>query len=210
MIVRITGLLESVSESGVVVSVGGLAYELMIPACAAAELAQRRGEEVTLLTVQYLEGNPAGANLIPRMIGFLSEIERDFFHEFTRVKGISMRRALRAMSVPIHGIAAAVERGDERALTALPEIGKKTAAQIIAELAGRMSRFAASAPASRPIAELPAAQRVALDILVQWGDRRVDAERWIAAAIEQEPALCEADAIVRAAYRVRNRAASAL
>jgi hypothetical protein len=53
------------------------------------------------------------------------------------------------------------------------------------------------------MAEMTDAQRVALEILVQWGDRRADAQRWIAAAVERDPALAEPDAIVRAAYRAR-------
>ncbi|HMQ17395.1 MAG TPA: hypothetical protein PKC49_15630, partial [Phycisphaerae bacterium] len=55
------------------------------------------------------------------------------------------------------------------------------------------------------VAEWTGVRRVALEILVQWGDRRADAQRWIAAALEEVPDLREPEEIVRAAYRVKNR-----
>ncbi len=212
MICRIKGQLAAIREDAVVLDRDGIGYEVMVPAFAAAELQRCLGQEITLHTVQYFEGNPAGANLIPRLVGFLSDSDRDFFNLFTKVKGISSRRALRVMSVPAAQLAAAIEQGDARLLTTLPEIGKKTAAQIIAELQGKLQAFLAGAAgrtagvsaAGFPLTgELTQAQRIAVEILVQWGDRRADAQRWVAAAVEADSALAEPDDIVRAAYRVK-------
>lgn len=206
MICRIRGDVLEVSESAAVVEVGGVAYEVLVPALALAELAAARGRSVTLHTVQYFEGNLAVSHLTPRLIGFVDPLDRAFFNEFTKVKGISMRRALRAMNMPVAQLAAAIERGDQQLLTTLPEIGRKTAAQIIAELGGKLGAFVSTAgdgAGRRLPPELSSAQRIALDIIVGWGDRRADAERWVAAALEAEPALERPDAIVRAAYRVK-------
>jgi Holliday junction DNA helicase RuvA len=203
VICRLTGRVASVTEDAVVLEQGGIAYEVQVPASAWPELQRLAGNDLTLFTLQYFEGNPAGANLIPRLLGFLTESDRAFFSLFTKVKGISNRRALRAMSVPAHQLAAAIERGDVRLLTSLPEIGKKTAAQIITDLQGKTQRFLAPSAAPIPIAEMTDAQRIAVDILVQWGDRRADAQRWVAAAVEADKTLAEPDAIVRAAYRIK-------
>ncbi len=203
MICRLSGRLASVGAESVILEIGAVSYEVMVPASAAVELQRLLGGEISLFTVQYFEGNPAAAHLIPRLIGFLTPAEREFFNLFTKVKGISNRRALRAMSVPVHQLAAAIERGDVRLLTTLPEVGKKTAAQIVSELQGRVQRFVEPSAAPLPAAEMSEAQRVALDILVQWGDRRADAQRWIAAAVQADPSLAEPDAIVRAAYRAK-------
>ncbi|MEW6250424.1 MAG: Holliday junction branch migration protein RuvA [Planctomycetota bacterium] len=207
MICRLSGRLAAVREDAIVLDVGGIGYEVMVPGSAGVELHRCVGQELTLHTVQYFEGNPAGAHLIPRLVGFLSEAEREFFNLFTRVKGISTRRALRAMSLPAAQLAAAIEHGDTHLLTTLPEVGKKTAAQIVAELQGKLTHLllgaeAAAAPGGAP-AVLTQAQRIAVDILVQWGDRRADAQRWVAAAVEADPNLTEPDDIVRAAYRVK-------
>ena len=109
------------------------------------------------------------------------------------------------MSVPCHQIAAAIENGDERLLTSLPEIGKRTAAQIVTELRGKMTEFLAPSTRPTPEAELTDAQLVAVDILVQWGDRRADAQRWVSEAVKAEPDLSGPDEIVRAAYRAKGR-----
>jgi Holliday junction DNA helicase RuvA len=207
VICRLTGRVLSVDAQSIELDAGGIAYQVFTPAFSYPDLVQRQGESLTLFTVQYLEGNPAGGNLIPRLLGFLAESDRAFFNEFIKVKGVSMRRALRAMHVPPNLIAAAIERGDEKFLTGLPEIGRKTATQIITDLRGEMQPFTTAAgvgQATTPVT-LTDAQLVALDIMVQWGDRRPDAQRWIAAAVEADSALREPEAIVRAAYRMKQR-----
>jgi Holliday junction DNA helicase RuvA len=208
MICRITGRVVAVNASAVVVERDGLWYEVLAPAASMADLQRRIGDDVALHTFEYLEGNLAGSNLLPRLVGFLSQADRDFFNLLTRVKGISIRRALKAMAVATPQIAAAIAHGDERLLTSLPEIGKKTASQIIAELRNEVEAFLSGAAVSgAPTAEFTDAQKVALEILVQWGDRRADAQRWIAVATQAEPGLTEPDAIVRAAYRAKTAGA---
>ncbi len=205
MISRVTGRLLEVGEGTALLEVGSLVLELLVPAGDVPGLLAMRGREVTLHTILHMEGNPALGHLTPRLIGFASPADRAFFCEFTRVKGVSARRALRAMSLPAPQLAAAIEHGDERLLTTLPEIGRKTATQIITELRGRLTPFLTGSPAERAAepAELPAAHRTALEILVSWGDRRPDALRWISIVREQYPDLTEPEEIVREAYRLK-------
>lgn len=203
MICRITGRVDDASDDAVVLDCGGLAYLVLIPTCSASELQQRRGESITLYTVQYIEGNPTGTHMVPRLIGFLSDADRVFYERFTRVKGISNRRALRAMALPAAQLAAAIEQGDERLLQSLPEVGKKTAAQIVADLRGKLGDLAVRTGPPAPAVELSDAQRLAVSILVQWGDRRADAEHWVTQAVALDGALREPDEMVRAAYAAK-------
>lgn len=208
MICRLSGRVAHVSDlSGVIETAGGIAYEVLLPRATIGDLAERLGSEVTLHTFQYIEGNPTGSHFIPRLLGFLNPIDREFFGEFTKVKGVGMRKALRAMAMPSREIATAIERGDERTLTSLPEIGKKLATQICADLRGKLERFviadAPAAPAERPMSSI---QRVAIDILVSWGDRRPDAERLVGAAVDEQPELATPEDIVRSAYRLKHAA----
>jgi Holliday junction DNA helicase RuvA len=205
MICRLTGRVEGAQDGAVVLSLGGIAYEALAPAQSIAELMGAVGAEVTLHTLQYMEGAPTGTHFTPRLVGFLTPADRDFFELFTRVKGISTRRALRAMCLPTWQLAGAIEAGDERLLTSLPEIGKRTAAQIIADLRGKLTAFLAPQATSAPFRELSHGQQLAVDILVQWGDRRVDAQRWVTAAVEADVKLSEPDEIVKAAYAQKAR-----
>jgi holliday junction DNA helicase RuvA len=207
VICRVTGRLAGVAEDVAVIDLGGICHEVLVPRSALADLSRLIGSDVTLFTLEYLDGNPAMGHLVPRWVGFLTETDRAFFNELLKVKGMGVRKALRAMSVPAHQIARAIENGDERALAGLPEIGKRTATHVVAQLRGKLERFLAPAAGPLPVAEMTHAQMVALDILVHWGDRRPDAQRWIAAAVEAEPELKEPEAIVRAAYRIKNAGA---
>lgn len=205
MICRLRGKLASVDETRALVDAGPVTYEVLVPGAAQVELSATVGREIELETIEYLEGNPAGSHFVPRLVGFVRPSDRKFFGLLTKVKGVSMRKALRMMSAPTPQIAAAIERGDERLLTGLPEVGKKTAQQIIGELRGKARDFTAEESPGTPerTVVLSEAQRLAADVLVAWGDRRFDAERWVAEAVEAGAGNGQVDEIVRAAYRVK-------
>lgn len=211
MICELRGVLRAVNAHAAIVDVDALSYDVLVPAFAEAALQAHAGEPLTLHTVHFLEGNPAGGNLTPRLIGFLTPTDRAFFQAFTKVKGVSTRKALRAMCLPTAQLAAAIEQGDAKTLASLPEIGKKSAANIIAEMSGKLAGLGidasggAMAAASEDAHELTDAQRVAVDILVSWGDRRAEAMTWVRAAVDADPALAEPESIVRAAYRRKQR-----
>ncbi len=79
MITRITGTLVSVNPDACGIAAGPFEYEVYVPAFVFRNLQGMVGKEVTLKTIDYLEGTPGKGNLTPRLIGFLSDAERDFF-----------------------------------------------------------------------------------------------------------------------------------
>lgn len=204
MIARLTGIVEEVRDCRVLLAVGDVSYEVSVPASTAIRLAAKGSERVTLHTLQQFEGNVAIGNLTPRLYGFLPGPDRELALLLTRVKGISLRRAMKLMEAPAVEIAEAIQRNDVRYLSSLPEIGKKTAAEIVNVLRESMGALVASHPSGRPAPpELTRSQRIALEILVQWGDRPAEAQQWISAAVQEDSSLQEPDAIVRAAYRIK-------
>jgi Holliday junction DNA helicase RuvA len=208
MIVKVSGRLTAVDETAAVVERDGLAYEILVPSYAVRELSACRGQPVTLHTLEYLEGGTTGANLTPRMIGFLHPEDRAFFRCFITVKGVGVRKGLRALAAPVARIAEYIETGDTVQLTGLPGIGRRMAEQIVAELRGKVTAHAYAArdvPAASK-GELSDEQRDAIEILVAWGDTRVEAERWIARVAQLHDELHSAEDWVRAAYRVKSGA----
>lgn len=147
MLARITGTLESLEGNRAVIAHpdGVLAYEVLVPAYLAGSLAARPDPDapVTLYTIQYLESLNQGASFIPRVIGFASVREREFFELLTSVKGLGNKRALRAMAAAPGAIARAIADRDHRYLQSLPEIGPKLAELIIHELKSKMDGFMA-------------------------------------------------------------------
>jgi Holliday junction DNA helicase RuvA len=191
MISAITGELRRVDDDRVQVRVGALVYELLVPAADLTELQASLGEELTFHTLLYIEGDPNRGNLEPRMIGFLRAEDRKFFNRFTTVKGIGVRTALRALTVPVAEIAAAVESKNSRFLVGLNGIGRRTSELIIAELSGRLKEFVigsmdvSTARSRRYSAEEEAA--LAFAVSPQMGLRRADAERLLERARANNP-----------------------
>lgn len=142
MITRITGRLVRLDSDAAVIGAGAFEYEVFIPEFVRRQLQGMIGQDVSLLTIEYLEGNPGRGNLIPRMIGFMSDAEREFFDSICSVDGVGVKKALRAMVRPVRDVAIAIEEQDVKQLSALPGIGAALAERIIAKLRRKMARFA--------------------------------------------------------------------
>jgi holliday junction DNA helicase RuvA len=205
MIVQIEGRLLRLNTDRAVMQVGQLAYEIMLPGYVVSSLAGKIGSDITLCTLEYYEGTPAGGNLIPRMVGFMSEGEKDFFLKYTTVKGIGIKKALRSLNIPISAIASAIEDGNEKTLLALPEIGKRLAQQIIAELKGKLTSFAMEAGKTVGAAtkSMTPFQIEALEILIAWGEKRNEAMELIELACKKHPAIKTAEELVPLVYRIK-------
>lgn len=217
MIARVAGILESIDGNIAVIAgsaaggssggvlIGGLvpgietALEVMLPAHAARMLMTKVGERITLHTHVVLDSPNQGASFVPRLFGFLTHQERAFFDLLTTVKGIGNRKAMRAMAEPIPVIAAAAHRGDVKALTQLPEIGKRLAETIIVELKGKLDAYLTAdaleagvlgGSGPRPVIgasdlRLTIPEQEAVDVLIRLGEQRVEAERKVARAVER-------------------------
>ncbi len=206
MIARITGTIEQVSDGAALIDTGdGLWYEVLIPACDTERLSRLAGQTVVLHTIHYVEGNPAHGVQTPRLIGFPAESDREFFKLFTTVKGIGVRKALRALVRSVAEVAAAIQAKDAKFLVALPEIGRRTAEQIIVELHGKVDEFAGEAAAIHA-AELPEAAAEALAVLLQLGERRADAVSLVERALSVAPELETPEAIIQTVYKLKGRA----
>ncbi len=212
MIHQVDGVLVGiVGISAVVRMAGGITLEVMLPAYLARRLADRVSQPVTFLTHCYLEGQGQGASFIPRLIGFESALDRRFFELFTTVKGIGNRRALRALEIEPALIARAIAEKDAKTLVKLPEIGKRMAETVIAELHGKVDLYLGAAE----LTELKSSgiagagintrgfgkpQSEAIEALVALGENRGEAERLVATVMSRHQDLATADEIVGAVY----------
>jgi len=204
MIARIEGKLIRLDTGCVLVQVGSVGYEVMIPGYCVSALSDKLGSDITLCTMEYYEGTPGGGNLIPRMVGFLNAGERDFFTKFISVKGIGIKKGLRSLSIPIATIAAAIENGDDKTLMTLPSVGKRLAQQIIAELKGKLQTFAIGAETLGPAeAKFKPFQAEALEILIAWGEKRAEAMELIELACERHHDINSAEQLVPLVYRLK-------
>ena len=203
MIARLEGKLVKLDTENALVQVGAVVYEVMLPGYCISALAGSIGADVTLCTMEYYEGSLGGGNLVPRIVGFLSDGEKEFFIKYTSVKGIGIRKALRSLSMPIANIASAIEAGDDKMLSALDGIGKRMAQQIIAELKGKLGGFAIGVEQAATKAAFRPFQAEALEILIAWGEKRNEAIELIGLACKRHPDIKSAEELVPLVYRLK-------
>lgn len=208
MICRLTGTLVGVEgQTAQVEPGGGVTYEVLLPAYWVPALSAKVGQTVTLVTLQYLESEGQGASYLPRLIGFPTEQDRRFFGVFTTVKGIGNRKALRAMAIEPAAIARAVASKDARELQKLPEIGKRLAETMIAELNGKVDGYltpveVAALEASAEVKSIGQgkAAEEAVAALVALGETPQNAERKVQTAVGRLGHVPTADEIVAAVF----------
>jgi len=203
MITKITGQLRELGEDTLTLAVGAFEYEILIPEFSRRQLQSHVGEEVKLHTVEYLEGNPMQGRLTPRLVGFLSEVEREFFDLFCSVDGVGVKKALRAMVRPVREVATAIEEQDTKSLSALPGVGPATAERIVAKLRRKVPKFALMAAR-----EEPANAEVQLDVvgetfevLRKLGHTESDARRLLDTAIAQKKKYKDVQELLQAIYQ---------
>jgi len=142
MITRITGLLNRVLNEEIRLQTGAFEYQVLVPDFVRRQLQGKIGQEVTLHTSEFFDGNPMQGRVVPRLLGFTTEAELEFFELFCTVDKVGTRKAIKALVRPIREIANAIQRQDPKWLTTLPGVGPATADQIVATLRRKVTKFA--------------------------------------------------------------------
>ena len=142
MITGISGKLVRVDDAAVTLHSPPFDYEVLVADYTRRQLQPLGGTDVRLHTMNYIEGDGRGGKMVPRLVGFQTEPERQFFELFCSVDGVGVKKALRAMVRPVRELAMLIEGQDAKQLSALPGIGPATSERIIAKLRRKMPRFA--------------------------------------------------------------------
>lgn len=203
MITKVTGQLLELAEDTLTLGVGAFEYEILIPEFSRRQLQTCRGQEVRLHTIEYMEGNPMQGRLTPRLVGFLTEVEREFFELFCSVDGVGVKKALRAMVRPVREVAAAIEEQDTKALSGLPGVGPATAERIVAKLRRKVPKFALMAARDEPTSadvELDVVGET-FEVLRKLGHSESDARRLLDAAIAQKKKYKDVQELLQAIYQ---------
>lgn len=203
MITKITGRLVKLGDTAATLAAGPFEYEVLIPEFVRRQLQPLINEEVSLGTIQFLEGNVQQGRLTPRMVGFMSDAEKEFFQVICQVDGVGVKKALRAMVRPVREVATAIEEQDLKQLTTLPGIGPAMAERIVAKLRRKMAKFALLVDRDTPSGQLerPSIAEDAFEALVSLGHTASEAHAKIDAAIESKPKAKTVDELLIEVYR---------
>jgi len=208
MISQIKGSLKQLKENRLLIDVGGISYDVLVPAAILRALENdhlKVGDSVELYTFHYHQVEPSRST--PILIGFLNEIEREFFERFITVSGVGPKAACKALSEPISVIAQAIDRGDDRFLQSLPGIGAQRSREIIAKLQGKVGKFGLIQDRDLAPAKgvLETVEAEALEILLQLQYKRQEAERMIQEALHRRPEIETAEDLLNEVYRQRTK-----
>lgn len=142
MIARLRGEVAEIAADRIVLDVGGVGYDLLVPARTAE--AARPGAALTL----HVRTNVREDAIT--LFGFASLAEKECFDLLVSVNQVGPRIALSALSTfPVDALSRAVNANDLRALSSIPGVGKKTAERIVLELRGKLAFSPTEAPTAR-------------------------------------------------------------
>lgn len=203
MITRITGQLVHLSDTAASISAGPFEYEVLIPEFVRRQLQALINQEVSLRTIEYLDGNPQQGKLTPRMVGFMNNAEKEFFLIICQVDGVGVKKALRAMVRPVREVATAIEEQDVKQLTTLPGIGAAMAERIVAKLRRKMAKFALLIDRDLPSGQVerPSIFDDAYEAMLSLGHSSSEAREKIEAAIKSKPKARSVDELLIEVYR---------
>ncbi len=204
MISKLTGKLLHLGEELAIIAVDPFEYQVLIPDFTRRHLQPLVGSVVSLNTIHYFEGNPQkGGRMVPRLVGFLSEIEREFFEQFCSVDGVGVKKALRAMVRPVQDIARAIEQQDFKSVSTLPGIGAAMSERIVAKLRRKMGKFALfigrDDTGLADVAEHSVVDDTYL-ILCSLGHSEADARQLLDAALGSKKKFSSVDELLQAVY----------
>ena len=211
MITKITGQLVELHEEEATFRIGAFEYEVLVPEFTRRQLQQCLKSEVSLHTIEYLEGNPMQGRMTPRLVGFLTEAEREFFELFCSVDGVGAKKALRAMVQPVREVATAIEEQDAKVLSSLPGIGPAMAERIIAKLRRKVPKFALMA-----MREVPPEAEVAPDLVSETfeilrglGHGESEARRLLDTVLQSKKKFKDVQSLIEAIYQQGRTTSSA-
>ncbi|MGW3241126.1 Holliday junction branch migration protein RuvA [Streptomyces sp. NPDC001070] len=203
MIAFVSGPVAALAPDTAVIEVGGIGMAVQ---CSPGTLAALRvGEQARLATSLVVREDSL------TLYGFADDDERQVFELLQTASGVGPRlaQAMLAVHTP-DALRLAVATGDEKALTAVPGIGKKGAQRLLLELKDRLGApVGGAAGARRAVAAAPASWREQLHAaLIGLGYQPREAEEAVAAVAPQAEASAEPQvgALLRAALQTLNRA----
>lgn len=205
MIARICGKVTEKGLNYLIIDLGGISYEVFIPAAVMQRMdgALSPDNTISLITYHYSQVEPSRST--PVLIGFLSEIEKEFFEVFITVSGIGPRAALKALNQPISLIARAIDEADIDFLRSLPGIGQQRAKEIVAKLQNKVGKFGlikdGKAKDQKP--GIRDAEDEALSVLLQLQYKKSEAQGMIKKALERHPGIATTEELLNEVYKER-------
>ena len=205
MIGYLEGKIMKKEAERILLLVNHVGYEIMLPGFVMDTLKTKTtGDNINLYIFhQQTERQPK-----PILIGFNSEIEKEFFQIFISVEAIGPLKAVKALSLSMSETANAIELKKTDILKNLKGIGARTAQKIIAALSGKMDKFILNQNEKQENStneSLPVFQDIAAQVMVvlveQLGHKPTEAKVMIAEAFKRNNSITSPEELFDEIYQ---------
>jgi len=205
MIARICGKIIEKGANFLLIDINGISYKVFIPLTVMQRLDENTSDDgrISLVTYHYFQVEPSKGT--PVLIGFLNEVEKEFFEVFITVSGIGPRAALKALNKPISQVVRAIDDGDTDFLQSLPGIGQQRAKEIVAKLQNKLGKFGLiqDERAKEQKAKTIDIVEEALAVLMQLEYKKSEASAMIKKALERASNIETTEELLNEVYKQR-------
>jgi Holliday junction DNA helicase RuvA len=184
MIAYLSGKLFEKEANLIIVDVGGVGYEVIIPLSTFYDLGEI-GEDVSLRIYTYVRED------VFQLFGFKTVRERELFLLLISVSGIGPKSAVTALSgMSADEIIGAIRQNNLARLNSIPGVGKKTAERMVIELRDKIAKLSAVSSEEMRAEGIPQTSGDdvyddAISALVNLGYQRNAAERALKQAMDE-------------------------
>lgn len=194
MITFLDGVVEDKQPTRIVMNVGGVGYEILIP----LSTYDRVGKAQSTCRILIHHHIREDAQIL---YGFMTDGERRLFELLLTISGIGPKIALSALSgMTVREIKAAVVENDVKRLSSISGIGRKTAERMIIELRDKLSDGEALEAVAGDGAEPQDIRlRDSVLALIQLGYKQADARKMVQQVYDAQPETATVEEIVRRA-----------
>ena len=179
MIAHLSGTLLAKQATSVILDVGGVGYEVIIPLSTFYEM-EEPGARVSLRIYTYVREDTL------QLYGLKTARERELFLRLISVNGVGPKLAIAMLSsLTADEIIMAIRTNNLARLTSVPGVGRKTAERLIIELRDKVATLAETV-AEAPVAGSPSEDSLredTLSALLNLGYPKAAAEKAIAQAL---------------------------
>ncbi|MFH1704051.1 MAG: Holliday junction branch migration protein RuvA [Nitrospirota bacterium] len=201
MISYLEGELIETFDDRVTLLVGGIGYDILIPAYMINEIKEdeKKGMKELKLHISY---NQTERQPKPILVGFKHPFDKKFFELFISVEDIGPTAAIKALIRPVGDIARFIEEKDSKALRQLKGIGERKAEKIIATLKGKVAMYALM-PKIEVTAEIAEDFRKEVEdvLITQLGHKLTEAREMIEEAMRRNPRIASSEELFEEVYR---------
>jgi len=204
MISHIRGKIAKRKPSSLILDVdGGFSYEVLIPGCVMKAIDGSIAPDGTIKLIIYHYHHVDPARSIPVLIGFLNEIEKEFFEKFITVSGIGPKAAVKALNASIPQVVKAIADGDLSTLKSLPGIGEQRAKEIVAKLQNKVGKFGLIQEYGIEVTVSKEQDFVeeAVDVLLQLQYTKQEAKDMVQKALQRSPKSNTAEDLLNEVYK---------